>query len=421
MEKFLKVLKINLLSMIALPLLLIATASKLIAKALEKVAVIISMLFLTLMLVLGFEFFKNPDSSFQALIYLIVFFVICFAIIAVFVILMHLAAAIVTTIWSAIIGFFEVIYDWTYTGFLRLYATCENDYQYISLNGKQIQNALLCLFYTILHFMNKLIVTVISFALPASIILSVLIVGSSLLGAHSQVKSTFGIGLFDFIGRFDTFSIVYGIVMYIAMIAMVVIVLLSLGIEWYEWAQELRMTGEELSADIADLRSNELHLEQDEDNYSETGDAYMRNLEEHMQNLEPLGDLVEDVLSARDNALLRSTWGNYFRNLSEIVDECSKYRRGIPMDKFKRLVPRIQQLEKQREEVKTMAEKLLESNNDPVKASVFFAGCNTAEKLEKRYKSLCKAYHPDAEGGDTETFQKMQEEYAALKEFMIEE
>lgn len=419
MEKVLKIIKINLLSIIALPLLLIATASKLIAKALEKVAVILSMLFLTLMLVLGFEFFKSPESNFQALIYLIIFLVVCFVIVAVCVILIHLAASIVTAVWSTIIGFFETIYDWTYVGFLRLYASCENDYQYISLNGKKAQNALLCLFYTMLRFVNKLIVTVISFALPASIILSVLIVAGSLFSAHSRLTKTFGIGLFDFIDKFDTFSIVYGIVMYVAMIAMVVIVLVSLGIEWYEWAQELKMTSEELSEDIADLRKNELRLEQDEED-SETGDAYMRNLEEHMESLDSLGDLVEEVLSAKDNALLRSTWGNYFRNLSEIVDECSKYRKGIPMDKFKRLVPRIQLLEKQREDVKKLAEKLQAMNNDPVKASLFFSGCNTAEKLEKRYKSLCKTYHPDAESGDTKTFQKMQEEYTTLKEFMAE-
>lgn len=421
MEKFLKVLKVNVLSLIALPLLLIATASKLIAKALEKVAVILSMLFLTIMLVLGFEFFKSPGSNFQAILYIVIFCAIFFVIIAIFVILMHLAAAVVVAIWSGIIGFFESIYDWTYTGFLRLYASCENDYQYINLNGQKVLNAFLCLFYTILRIINKLIVTVISFALPASIILSVLLVAGSLLSAHSRVKDTFGIGLFDFIGKFDTYSKVYGIVMYVALIAMFVIVLMSLGIEWYEWAKELKLTSEELSEDIADLRKNELRLRQSEEEDSETEDAYMKNLEEHMANIESLGDLVEEVLATKDNALLRSTWGNYFRNLSDIVDECSKYRQGIPMDKFKRLVPRIQQLEKQREEVKNMALKLQEINNDPVKASVFFAGCNTAEKLEKRYKSLCKAYHPDAEGGDTETFQRMQEEYAALKEYMAEE
>lgn len=421
MEKFFKVLKINILSIIALPLLLIATGCKLIAKALEKVSVIISMLFLTILLVLGFEFFKSPGSNFQAILYFVILCAVCFLIIAIIVLLMKLAAALITAIWNGIIGFFEAIYDWTYTGFLRLYGACENDYQYINLNGKKVLNTFLCLFYLLLHIVNKLIVTVISFALPASIILSILLVVGSLLSAHTQIQSTFGMGLFDFIGKFDTYSKIYGIVMYVALMAMFVIVLVSLGIEWYEWAQELRLTSEELSAEIADLRKNELRLRQDSEALTETGDAYIGILEEHMANIESIGDLVEEVLATKDNALLRSAWGNYFRNLSDLVEECSKYRQGIPMDKFKRLVPRIQQLEKQREEVKNMALKLQEINNDPVKASVFFAGCDTADKLEKRYKSLCKAYHPDAEGGDTETFQRMQEEYAQLKEYLTEE
>ncbi len=421
MEKVLKVLKINILSIIALPLLLIATCCKLIAKAMEKVSVIISMVFLTVLLILGFEFFKSPGSNFQAILYFIAICAICFVIIAIMVLLMKLAAAVITAIWSGVIGFFEAIYDWTYTGFLRLYGACENDYQYINLNGKKVLNTFLCLFYLLLHIVNKLIVTVISFALPASIILSILLVAGSLLSAHTRIQSTFGMGLFDFIGKFDTYSKIYGIVMYVALMAMFVIVLVSLGIEWYEWAQELRLTSEELSAEIADLRKNELRLRQDSEALTETGDAYMGILEEHMTNIESIGDLVEEVLATKDNALLRSAWGNYFRNLSDLVEECSKYRQGIPMDKFKRLVPRIQQLEKQREEVKNMALKLQEINNDPVKASVFFAGCDTADKLEKRYKSLCKAYHPDAEGGDTETFQRMQEEYAQLKEYLTEE
>ncbi len=63
MEKIIKILKINILSLIALPLLLIATASKLIAKALEKISVIIGMLVITLFLIMGFEFVKNPTGG----------------------------------------------------------------------------------------------------------------------------------------------------------------------------------------------------------------------------------------------------------------------------------------------------------------------------------------------------------------------
>lgn len=418
MEKSLKIIKINLLSLIALPLLLVATVSKLTAKALEKLAVILGMLIFTGLLALGFEFFKNPEGGLEVILYLIIFLVIAFLIVMIIIFLVSVAAAIVTAIWAAIIGIFEGIYDLTYAGFLRLYAICENDFQYINLNDKKVLNAILCLFYTILHGINKLIVAVVSCALPASVALSVLLVGYSLFDANRQLKSTFGIGLFQFIGKFDTFSMIYGIVMYIALMAIVVVVLLSLGIEWHEWAMELKMTGEELDESIQKLQNSDWHMARDAEADMDTGDAYIENLKEHLDSLEPLGNIVESVLAAEDNALLRSTWGNYFRNLSDIVEECSKYRNGIPRNKFKKLLPRIQQLEKQREEVKSLAEKLQEASLDPLKTSTFFSGCNSLEKLDKRYKSLCKAYHPDSEGGDTETFQKMQEEYARLQEYL---
>ena len=40
------------------------------------------------------------------------------------------------------------------------------------------------------------------------------------------------------------------------------------------------------------------------------------------------------------------------------------------------------------------------------------------EKLDKRYKALCKTYHPDAEGGDKETFQKMKDEYDEIRKHL---
>lgn len=421
MEKVLKILKVNVLSLIALPLLLLATACKLIAKALEKVSVILGMLVLTGFLVAGFEFVKNPGSGLQFIAGLLVLLFLAGLFVALILLLIRFAAAIISAVWNAIIAFFEAIYDFTYIGFLKLYAACENDYQYINLNGKKGLNAFLCLFYTLLRAVNTVIITVISWALIASVILSVLLVASTLLSLNNSMRKTFGLNLFQAIGRFDAFSLVYGIVMFLCIMSLFIVVLLSLGIEWHEWAMELKLTSDELNQNISDLQKNDWHLAHDPELPSETADAYMRNLEEHVNSLETLGDLVESILVTKDNALLRSTWGNYFRNLSEIVEECSKYKKGIPLDKFKKLIPQIQQLEKQREDVKTMAEKLKELHADPVKSSVFFSGCNTAEKLEKRYKSLCKAYHPDAEGGDKETFQKMQDEYQNLKEVLTKD
>lgn len=340
MKKLFKILKINILSVIALPLLLLATASKLIVKALEKVTLIFGMLFLTFLVIMGFEFIKNPGSGFQAIMYIVIFFVICFFIIAIVVLLARLAAAVIAMIWNAILAFFEGFYGVTYAGFLKLYAICETDYQYINTTGGKVANAILCLFFTLLHFLNKLIITIISFALPASILLSILLIAGSLWLGHLRVHKAFGIGLFAFLGKYDTFSLVYGIITYVVILAMIITVLLSLGVEWYEWAQEIKSDRDELENEIAACKEDDDPNEYEEDFYRKQQDY--KELEDNISEEPPYANFVKD--------------------------------------------------------------------------SLFFAGCNTIEKLDKRYKSLCKAYHPDAEGGDTETFQKMQEEYAQLKE-----
>lgn len=41
----------------------------------------------------------------------------------------------------------------------------------------------------------------------------------------------------------------------------------------------------------------------------------------------------------------------------------------------------------------------------------FFIGCDTKEKIIKRYRALCKVYHPDSQTGNTEMFKKLKEAY----------
>ncbi len=45
----------------------------------------------------------------------------------------------------------------------------------------------------------------------------------------------------------------------------------------------------------------------------------------------------------------------------------------------------------------------------------FFAGCNSRESVDRKYKSLVKLYHPDNMDGDTAALQEINAQYAAAK------
>lgn len=44
----------------------------------------------------------------------------------------------------------------------------------------------------------------------------------------------------------------------------------------------------------------------------------------------------------------------------------------------------------------------------------YFQGCNTKEEIDKRYRALCKVFHPDSSTGDTEAFKNLQKSYEGL-------
>lgn len=44
----------------------------------------------------------------------------------------------------------------------------------------------------------------------------------------------------------------------------------------------------------------------------------------------------------------------------------------------------------------------------------FFNGCKDAASIKRRYRDLCKVYHPDAGNGSSEVFNKITEEYNRL-------
>lgn len=418
MKKVLKVLRINALAIVGIPLLLLATGFKLVAKAMEKLALFLGMSFFALIVGLMVNAVaSNPESLITAIAWIIVLCVVGGLVVVIVLWIFSMISGIISAAWNLLIAIFDHLYDLTYTGYLHLFTACESDYKVLSLNGKKVPNALACIFFTILKGLSWLIVTIVSISLPIAITASVLLVIITIWDLHDNVKKAFGMSLFQFLGKCSAGYIIGGVLLYIIIVGLIITALMALALEWFEWAQELKMTDQEISGEINNVIESQLRIASGTAQEVERNMGYLNKVQEHIDGLDALGSQVTEILEQKENPLLRSYWGIYMRNLSPIVEECSN-EKGITSDQFKQLIPQIQLLDKQRGDVQKLVEKLTEELKNPAGTSTFFVGCDTPEKLEKRYKSLCKTYHPDMAEGDTATFQKMKQEYETIKAAM---
>ncbi len=424
MKKILKIVKINILAIVALPLLLLATAAKLAAKALEKTVTIIGAVFILLGISIIFEIFKNPSGWLNGIFMVIVVLVIGGIFTAIAIWILSLVSAVVMAVVSLIISLLNGIYELIYAGYTALYHTCKTDYAAVSQGGNGLVNGLCCLFYTLLRVVNRVIILFVTHAIKIFILASAVLVIGSLVMCNQYTQSQFGIGMLAYIKLFSTFPIIYGVTMYVASFIAVVVIMISLGIEWSEWGREMEMSTGDYESYLSYIMEsteeigagNFQNVDAADDKRLEKCLRYQEILQRHITEIEDFSQRISVLVDESDNYILRSSWGEYFPKLQETVEGVTKYKGNVPMDEFEKLIPLIDRLEELKQTIEKQAARIAEEQKVSAAAGAgFFAGCNTPEKLEKRYRALCKTYHPDTEVGDEETFKLMTEEYEKRK------
>lgn len=78
----------------------------------------------------------------------------------------------------------------------------------------------------------------------------------------------------------------------------------------------------------------------------------------------------------------------------------------------------IESLSKIKEQIYILAKDSKHHTESTSSYNAYFDGCDTIDSLEKRYKALCKVYHPDNTTGNEEIFKIIHSQYQVLKENM---
>ncbi|MBQ9141986.1 MAG: hypothetical protein IJX63_09380, partial [Lachnospiraceae bacterium] len=197
---------------------------------------------------------------------------------------------------------------------------------------------------------------------------------------------------------------------------------ISLGVEWSEWGEEMSLSTSDYEKYIQSVKNEYTAMNQERlgitDEVSkkriEKSNRYMALLNSHIDSFSGFLKDIGPIVEKSEDYILRANRGQYITDLHEVTEALNQHGGQVPLDEFEKLMPRIDQIDELKRKIEQQVQQIRDSKERKL-AEGFFNGCDTQEKLDKRYKALCRTYHPDAESGDEDTFKRMQAEYEERK------
>lgn len=243
MKTALSVLKVNALSLLAFPLLVISMVIQLVQKALGKLLVFLGA-GVALLLMAGLNaFINNPWGIIEGWAAVVVLAVL-FGIITVMVALViHFLGAMIVAAVAAIAiflnGLLSVVFELSNRAYSSLYDTCQFEVGDLQCGTEGKAAIVACVCWHFLNLFHKLVVLVFSHAFPISIAAAVGFAGYLIFTIHRSISTSFGIGIWSYLRLFPVVNAVFAVLEVLVVLSTVVTVLLALGAEWNKWGNEL--------------------------------------------------------------------------------------------------------------------------------------------------------------------------------------
>lgn len=137
---------------------------------------------------------------------------------------------------------------------------------------------------------------------------------------------------------------------------------------------------------------------------------------EDTESMERLGEIMDGFDMSADDA------GNI---INAIKDSLSDGK--VPMDKYHQLSNDVEMMEQQLQDMKDIMPTMHKhdwnagwqgnagTGDSHTDTESYFHGCTTEDEVNKRYRALCKVFHPDSSTGDTDAFRELQDAYEKVK------
>lgn len=428
MTTVIKIVKINILALISFPLLLLSITAQLLMKALNKTMVLLGVVAAMLGLSLLNLLFNHPGSFFNGLGTFVAMLILFGAIIAIVAGIVFFFATVALSVLTAVVAvlaqILNAIFEFSHGYYSRLYDQCALEFKGLLSQEKSHKAKYGCFLWQMLKGFNWAMIKVFSAAYALSLVISAVFTAFCLISVHLFASKTFGIGIFAYLQLFPVVDVVFAVLYFVVIVLAVVLVVLSLGAEWREWGQLLKLSTQNydvyrnnLWEKAQSLNDADPHLQLSADGKNA---AYCQ---EHMDMLNQLFDEVDSLQQQLDTAMnlqhdsaLLYEFTEYIETLGRIYEKMKQYPSlEVPFDIFEtHFIPLIIKANEKQKSIKKRVFQIIDRHGAAAAKQEtsldFFAGCKTAEEVKNRYRALCKVYHPDV-GGHEHTFKILQEQY----------
>lgn len=421
----LKILKINLLSLGAIFLYLIALIAKMLEILLRKIHIVLGITLLTLVTIGVYEIILNWGSVFNyiqstllstnSVLALLTLFVIC--------------------ILAIKVSIFLEIYKRCYKEYKKLINICKKDRELIQLSNHKLVITLSCGFYYAAIGFEKLIKFIAQKGIIISIFCSIAAFICFCILLNNYVYIKFGINLLHISQKIDTVSLVFNLIIGLLVMTNIIALIILLGVGLQSWVKKPKNISQPQNisqkSKNPDINSNSnqiiqiinitinLHNKPNQPERLENAKKYKEMLKNNIQVKKQFESKIEKLLRSQNDNVLEVYWNEYEQELQRVINTFNTLCENgqMPISIFERLIPKIKYLDNQRKELEKLIKELENKYNNPLSQSIFFSDCKTLDEFEKKHKALCKKYHPDMKSGDNKTFLKMQQEYEKYKSY----
>ena len=424
-----KILKLNALALLSIPLLIISVTGKLCEIILSKLSVIIKVAICSGTVIFISEVGRLLwVQSFWSIIFTLIISAVLAGILFIGI---KLAEGIILIITLYTMKIFGCMFDKLHNIYSKFYDKCKTEY-YGFLNIEwNVLYVPVCIFWTLLRIINFTIAKLLAIAFPLSIMAFTCIAAFSMWFINSSLIKSFGIDIFGYHEMFGVTDTVFSLFYLLILLAGTAIILVSLGKKWKEWGILFDLSTKNYEVYRSSYIDKESELVDDDFNeyMFETGvlcERYQKEMTDYSNMVDEhefLAEQVDTALSISEDNRLRYDYNKYLNILTEVKDNIAVYTDSkIPADEYERVIsPAIKEAVVLQKNILKRAQEIIAFYATSSVSSAqldLFKGCINKEEVKKRYKLLSQIFHPD-KGGNHETFTILHDQYETVLMEMI--